>query len=585
MSPGLIATRGSVIHVSLTAAGFVVLASPNWLWPRWDDALVFPFVSVVFTLVMAALVASWSGPPPAACRPLFRDADRTRQIRWLTSIVAGAAAAGLVALGTHRFVEIVLLNPPDPRRGDMLTVIEVAGRRFLRGRDPYAVYQIPWQVYLPYGPPLWAPFLVPQALRIDLRLLTAAGELVVPICCGVIAAFEAARTRLISSASWTLLLIVLVLDPDLQRFATVGHTPVYWPLLPLLAILIAGERWNAAAAVLGVLVAGRSTMTAVVPVFLMAVWFRGRSRALAAALVLTSVVAAILLPFFLWDPAAMWRGMITNYVQGIKQIVWHSSDGGDIHTVGLTGWLLLHRLDRLVELSQACAMTIVYFIAWRALRRGSAALPWMGLALFAFSMTTVWPVYYVHFDVVLLLTSAAIAESIGTLPVRRALAMWAASVACAIGMVAAAVQLMASPAPSIVIGRAAGSNLLRQGFSRLEDDGARRYRWIVSTQAAIAIPRSSAAAADVVVTGQPFVPRGAAGLAVTAVLNGTSLGTMQAEAGWHALRFPAPAAAWRIGANELSLQFPPTSSLKELGLGDDPRHLTMAIQRVDIESR
>ena len=70
---------------------------------------------------------------------------------------------------------------------------------------------------------------------------------------------------------------------------------------------------------------------------------------------------------------------------------------------------------------------------------------------------------------------------------------------------------------------------------------------------------------------------------MTAVLNGTSLGTTQAEAGWQALRLHAPAPAWRIGANELILQFPPTSSLKELGLGDDPRHLAMAIQRVDVE--
>ena len=318
-------------------------------------------MSVAFTLVMAALVASWGRPPPAAARSLVsQGADRTGHVWLLASIVAGAAAAGLVALATHRFVDAVLLNPPDPNRGDMLTVIEVAGRRFLRGRDPYAVYQVPWQVYLPYGPALWAPFLVPQALRIDLRLLTASGELVVPICCGVIATLEAARARLMSSASWILLLAAIVFDPDLLRFVTVGHTPAYWPLLPVLAILTSSASaglprrpcwacWSRP----GV------TMTTIVPVFLMAVWFRDRSRTRPACiLVLTAVVAALLLPFFLWDPAAMWRGMITNYVQGIKQIVWRSNDGGAIRTIGLTGWLLSHGLERFVELSQACALAV-----------------------------------------------------------------------------------------------------------------------------------------------------------------------------------------------------------------------------------
>ena len=207
------------------------------------------------------------------------------------------------------------------------------------------------------------------------------------------AALEAARARLSSAAAWLLLLATLVFDPDLLRFVIVGHTPAYWPLLPLFTILIVGKKWNAAAAVLGVLVAARSTMAAVVPVFLMTVWLRDRSRTLGAGLVWAAVVAAIMLPFFLWDPAAMWRGMITNYVQVIKEIVWPSSDLGAVRTVGLTGWLLSHRLERFVELSQGCALALVYVITWRGLRAGASALPYMGLALFAFSMTTVWPVY------------------------------------------------------------------------------------------------------------------------------------------------------------------------------------------------
>jgi hypothetical protein len=200
-------------------------------------------------------------------------------------------------------------------------------------------------------------------------------------------------------------------------------------------------------------------------------------------------------------------------------------------------------------------------------------------------MTTVWPVYYVHFDVVLLLASAALAGTVAAVPMRRVIGGWAATIVCAIGLVAGAVRLMAAPAPSVAVDRADGGALLRQGFSRPENDGGRTYRWIVSTHAVVLLPRSSASAADLVITGQPFAPKTAGPPILTALLNGVSLGTMQADGGWQALRFHAPASAWRIGANELILDFPPVRSPKELGLSDDPRHLVMAVQRIDVEAR
>jgi hypothetical protein len=107
----------------------------------------------------------------------------------------------------------------------------------------------------------------------------------------------------------------------------------------------------------------------------------------------------------------------------------------------------------------------------------------------------------------------------------------------------------------------------------------------MATRAVLLLPRSSASAADLVVTARPFAPKAAGPLVLTALLNGVSLGTVQAEGGWQALRFHGPASAWRIGANELILDFPPVRSPKELGLSDDPRHLVMAVQRIDVEGR
>src|SRR4249919_3119574 len=105
--------RTSALRVVLIAAAVAVLATPTWLWP--GELWVFPPVSVVFTLIVAAIVAAWGRPPPQRV-VVFRPA----------AIVAGACAAALVGLAAYRFVGAVLLNPADPARGDMLTVIEMA---------------------------------------------------------------------------------------------------------------------------------------------------------------------------------------------------------------------------------------------------------------------------------------------------------------------------------------------------------------------------------------------------------------------------------------------------------------------------
>jgi hypothetical protein len=131
-----------------------------------------------------------------------------------------------------------------------------------------------------------------------------------------------------------------------------------------------------------------------------------------------------------------------------------------------------------------------------------------------------------------------------------------------------------------------GRRLFRQGFDSAEDDGARRFSWIGGSRASMRLPRRAASNAEMVVAGQPFVPAGAAPIGGTAILNNVPLGTLQAAGGWLTLRYRASASAWRIGANQLELQFPPPASPKELGLSDDPlRPLAMAIQRIDVEPR
>ena len=74
----------------------------------------------------------------------------------------------------------------QPYNADMLIAIREATRRFLTGHTPYATYRAydaPWDMAMPYGPALWGPFIVPQLLRLDFRMITIAGELFVPVWC------------------------------------------------------------------------------------------------------------------------------------------------------------------------------------------------------------------------------------------------------------------------------------------------------------------------------------------------------------------------------------------------------------------
>jgi hypothetical protein len=69
---------------------------------------------------------------------------------------------------------------------------------------------------------------------------------------------------------------------------------------------------------------------------------------------------------------------------------------------------------------------------------------------------------------------------------------------------------------------------------------------------------------------------------VTAVLNGTPLGTVAAERGWHDLRFEAPHDLWIAGANMLALHCSTATRPIDVGLGDDARHIALRIRRVEV---
>ena len=559
------------------AATLLVFAWPQLsTWFRGASTW-YPLVTVLVTLAVVSLVLAW---------PRQDDAGSVgRPSMTLAALVVAAIGAAIVAGFAYRWIRLLAWQP---YQADMLIVVREATKRFLSGRMPYATYRTydaPWNIAMPYGPGLWAPFLAAQLLRLDFRFLTIAGELFVPLWCGVAAALESARGRTAAAAAWLALLAALAMVFDLQGFTLIGHTPVYWPLLPLLAAASRQSRWTATACLLGILVLARTTWLSVVPVFLIGVWIADRRTFPRVLIVLAGTITVAMVPFLLWDWRAVWDNMVLSYPRVMRESVWPVLARSGIETIGLTEWLLERHRETLVVPAQLLVMTGVYLAAWQAIRRGAALLPWMALGLFAFSMTTLYPVHYLYYDVLLLLISGAIVSALGSGPVRMAARPWVGSLAALAIVIVATTGLLLAPFPIAAASDEPAGASLRSGFAMSESDGEKRFAWIVGHEATIVLPRRSAQPAEIVLTVQSAIEDANAPQTVTAILNGTLLGHLPVPPGWREVRFIAPRSAWWIGFNQLHLDLSSTVTPSLIGAGNDSRALALAVSRVAVSPR
>jgi hypothetical protein len=330
----------------------------------------------------------------------------------------------------------------------------------------------------------------------------------------------------------------IALNNDLARFTSIGHTPVYWALIALFAWLVACERWNAAAISLGLLVASRTTMAAIVPVLLMTVWVRDRPRFGAALMFVVLTAALPLLPFAMWNPNALVYALYGSYETVIKTAVW--PDRTVPHTIGLTGVLLTHHLHQFVELIQLLVMAAVYAGCWVLLRRGRAPIALMCAALLAFSMTTLWPVTYIYFDVLLLAAAGALADAPWLSlqwSTSRVLRAWAVTALATLLLVAATSFAM----------------LRRYG------DAPASVTWRDRHIASVTLLRRTASAAflDIQIAGAGNPQR------VNVVLNGAPLAPVDDAGGDH-LVIPVPGSAWQLGLNALDLSTESPIAIKDV---------------------
>jgi hypothetical protein len=567
----------TVARCALLALDIVLLYSPAW-FGRWAGGDVRPYhiATVALLLVNIALVWWWDRASPTD------DAPAT---------IAPSASAWWVGLGVvilmstafRGWLREILIFPLDPNRADMLVVIQAAIHRLLQGGDPYAMYNVPWPATLPYGPVMWAPLIVPTVMHVDPRFVTLIGFFFFPIACVGVAADEWTRRNQPAAAGWLMVAAAVAFSPEVRHFVSIGHTPVYWPLLMLLAWLVARERWEGAAIVAGLLIVARTTMVAIAPVLLIAVWHRARPRVAKTASLLIAAFALPFLPFAIWNWSSLKYGLYGSYQVVIKGFVWTSTTWAQ-HTIGITGMLLSHGWQHSVEIVQALVMLLVCAFAAVAIRAGRRPLPWMAFALLAFSMTTLWPVIYIYFDVCLLFVAAALVET----PWARSTGVTKGWIGLVGVTVSALVLLVWTEVPinaSIDVGMPPARDFLRSGFSGDEHDGAITFAWVDGNRAEIRVPRRSRRAAALSIVCRPNLARVGDEQRLSVAVNGTLVGTASLADGWQTVSFGVPGRAWEIGGNDVTLFLSSAVSPLESGQGGDPRRLSLAVDRVTVESR
>src|SRR5262245_33097258 len=205
----VVGARDRTVAAALAiAASCLVLAWPQMSQTARGVAASYSVVTALFTILIVGIVATWRShdvvpAAPGSSTDQFGAArNLPPSVNRAAMTVAAAAAAALIAVALYRWVRLLAWQP---YQADMLIVLREATRRVLSGHNPYTLYRsydAPWEMAMPYGPALWGPFVVPQLLRLDFRVVTIVGELFVPVWCAVAAAVEAGRGRLAASLSW-----------------------------------------------------------------------------------------------------------------------------------------------------------------------------------------------------------------------------------------------------------------------------------------------------------------------------------------------------------------------------------------------
>jgi hypothetical protein len=564
----------------LVASGGAALASHPLFVAVAGNRRAYELGTGVLLAIAALVTVVW----PRGDEP--QDSRRPRL--WSAAVTVGAGVV-LLFWVAFRLLPAVFAGPPDPTRGDMLVIIEHAIARLLQGQSPYAVHHVPWDAPLSYGPLLWLPHVFPYLLRMDFRILTLAAQFVIPFCCFLAAGIRAGQGDARRAALLFGLGAGTALHPGLMEFHQIGHTQVYWPLLPVLCLLLQQKRWTPAAICLGALTSARTPMLALAPVFFL--YLRAmNARTVNRMLAFGAAVLLPYLPFLLVDAHAVKNGVFDTYVTVMKGYVWRSTDWA-VATYGVTGRLLQYGLERYVEVVQLFSLGLVYVTAKLALARGSRVEPWLAMALLVFAMTTLWSVIYLYFDVWLLLVSALVVYdgSWSVLSLRRPVSAGACATLGSSAIVLLAAGVHPGAAYVVDIGAPAATGYTGAGFGSdvTEHDDGRGIVWVEGATARIRVPRAGWSGATLRLGVKPYIAGPGAHQSVMASLNGRVLGRTVLQPGWQEISFRSRRRDWLYGFNVLELSFAYAAAAPGISNvstpSGEPRELSAAVDFLRIE--
>jgi hypothetical protein len=262
---------------------------------------------------------------------------------------------------------------------------------------------------------------------------------------------------------------------------------------------------------------------------------------------MAAVVAVSFGPFLLVDWGTVVYGLYGNYVRVITGTVWTETNWM-ASTLGLTRVLVSSGWSDYVGLSQAVVMGLVCAAAWWRLRPDSPA-PWLLVSLAAFSMTTLWPVWYVFLDVFVLGVALLVADWSPRLRARP----WAtAAGVAALTVVTIVATLLVTPGVYYAIEPGQTPRWhLRSGFGD-EVDG---FAWATRERVHLRVPRGLWTDAVIEITCAPYEAPGAPQQTLGVSLNGVSLGQVALRPGVQTVSVPTRSRHWRIGHNEVVLAF------------------------------
>ncbi len=125
---------------------------------------------------------------------------------------------------------------------------------------------------------------------------------------------------------------------------------------------------------------------------------------------------------------------------------------------------------------------------------------------------------------------------------------------------------------------------LRQGWSEDElwDNGKQSVVWADALKSALTVELPGARDYRFRLTAFPYSPRGPACQRVAIKLNGAPVTKIVLEQGWHTYEFSVPKALVIAGNNELEFAYDYADAPKTHGRGSDPRHLSVAFDKLEI---